>query len=263
MTEVQIPLDPLNPGQFFACCGLFDLLSSSPDQESPLLAHFRVDPKLARRAEFVMNGVEADLHVELLHLKEGCITAGNDPEPSIAPVELMTPHRKIALDWWLDEFRADTTDLKCWAGQVKSKTLLEELRLLLPVDTSPDQLFSAHAMSKSKFGIDPRSAWNALDFGFSPNEHNKDAVTYPAVEMLGCLGLQAFRPSPEKRIVKYYLWREKLPAKVAALAAFHPWHGLACASYEFEISKRGQSYKFFTFSTIEASQDRRQLERTV
>jgi CRISPR-associated protein Csx14 len=250
VTEIRIALDPLNPGQFFACCGLFDLLSSSLDQKCQLLARFQVDPKIARKAEFVVKDVEADLRQELACLKRALVTAGDEPEPSIAPVQLTTSSRIIALDWWLDEFHESPTDLKCWAGQVKSKTLVQELLLLLPAEVKSKELFCAHTMSKSKFGIDPRSAWNALDFGFSPNEHNKDAATYPAVEVLGCLGLQAFRPSPKKRTVEYSLWLESLPASVASLAAFYPWTGLPCSSYKFEISKRGQSYKFFTFSTF-------------
>lgn len=263
MSEIRIPLDPLNPGQFFACCGLFDLLSTNSSQKSALLARFEVDPKVVRRAEFVMKNVEADLGRELTCLKQASITANGQPEPSISTVELTTSDRTIALDWWLDEFHNATTDLKCWAGQVKSKTLLEELLLLLPEDANPNELLLAQAMSKSKFGIDPRSAWNALDFGFSPNEHNKDAATYPAVEVLGSLGLQAFRPRPERRVIKYHLWWEDLPADVAALAAFHPWSGLRCSAYKFEISKRGQSYKFFTFSTFETDTDRRNFGRTV
>jgi CRISPR-associated protein Csx14 len=263
VSEIRIPLDPLNPGQFFACCGLFELLSSSPDQNSPLLAHFEVHAKVARRAEFIIKHVEADLHAELIHLKQAAMIASGEVEPSIAPLELRTPHRNVKLDWWLDKFHDATTDLKCWAGQVKSKILLGELLSLLPTDVSPNQLFSTPAMSKSKFGIDPRSAWNALDFGFSPNEHNKDAATYPAVEVLGCLGLQAFRPRPRKRTVDYYLWHEDLSASVASLAAFYPWSGLSCTPYQFEISKRGQSYKFFAFSRLEANQDRRQFERTI
>lgn len=256
MNEIRVPLDPLNPGQFFACCGLFDLLSSSPDQKCQALAHFRVDLKIARKAEFVIERVEADLQRELTSLKQARLTASDRPEPSIAPVELMMPYRTIVLDWWLNEFRDDTTDLKCWAGQVKSKTLLEELFLLIPIEAKSKQIFSVPAMSKSKFGIDPRSAWNALDFGFSPNEHNKDAATYPAVEVLGCLGLQAFRPSPKKRIVEYSLWHENLPATVASLASFYPWSGLPCSSYKFDISKRGQSYKFFTFATFQRKQNK-------
>lgn len=251
MAEIRIPLDPLNPGQFFACCGLFDLLSCSADQQCQPLAHFRIDEKIARRAEFLISCVESDLRRELRDLKQGTVTAGNDPEPGIAPVELATNSRMFTFDWWLDEFRADSTDLKCWAGQVRSKNLMDELLAIFPAEIDSEQLFSARAMSKSKFGIDPRSAWNALDFGYSPNEHNKDAATYPAVEILGCLGLQAFRPAPKKRTVEYCLWQEDLPADVASLAAFYPWSGLACARYKFEISKRGQSYKFFTFSTLQ------------
>jgi CRISPR-associated protein Csb3 len=46
-SNLQIRLDPLNPGQFFACCGLFELLNQ---QEPGLLSHFVVDPRRPRVA---------------------------------------------------------------------------------------------------------------------------------------------------------------------------------------------------------------------
>jgi CRISPR-associated protein Csb3 len=104
-------------------------------------------------------------------------------------------------------------------------------------------------MMKTRFGIDPRSAWNALDMGYSPNEHSQDTATFPVVELLGAIGLQGFRPDAGRReSVRYHLWRIWLPRVPARKAAIFPWPGLAAASYEFSIAKRGQSYKFFTFA---------------
>jgi CRISPR-associated protein Csx14 len=253
MSEIRIPLDPMNPGQFFACCGLFALLAPGGED---VLARFEVDEQTPRRATFVVQGAQTDLPSILKQIREANSEslkpeAGEAPEETVLPVGLSIGEQAWRLDWWLDEFWDKTTNLKCWAGQVRSRILLSELLALVELDTPADKLFAASAMTKSKYGIDPRSAWNALDFGFSPNEHNKDAATYPMVEIFGCMGLQAFRPVLHRRRASYHLWQEYLPVTVARLAAFLPWKGLPCLQYEFLIEKRGQSYKFFAFAKFE------------
>jgi CRISPR-associated protein Csx14 len=268
MNELRVPLDPMNPGQFFACCGLFDLLAHG---DGDVLARFEADEAMPRRATFVVHGMNGELATVLKRLKDAKAIAvgpesleqwnlwtgpnGSDraaPEASILPVQLQVGGRLLLLDWWLNEFWDGTTNLKCWAGQVKSGTLISELLGIIEPDTQPKDLFTAKTMSKSKFGIDPRSAWNALDFGFSPNEHNKDAATYPIVEVLGALGLQSFRPSLSRRRSTYHLWLTDLPLIVARLAAFAPWSGLPSFGYQFSIDKRGQSYKFFSFADVQS-----------
>jgi CRISPR-associated protein Csb3 len=232
---------------------LFDLLA---DGEGEVLARFEANEGRPRQAAFVVENARTEL-VALLTDLRGAGSKSARPkdreelEESVFPVELWAGGREWRLDWWLDEFLDRTTSLKCWAGQVKSGNLVSELLTLIEPETADDELFRAWAMSKAKFGIDPRSAWNALDFGFSPNEHNKDAATYPAVEVLGCLGLQTFRPVLQRRQVRYNLWTECLPIMVARLAAFRPWTGLPRFEYEFSIDKRGQSYKFFEFAKFQ------------
>jgi CRISPR-associated protein Csb3 len=104
-------------------------------------------------------------------------------------------------------------------------------------------------MTKTKFGVDPRSAWNTRDLGFSPNEQGRDSATFPTVEILAAIGLQGFRPNSDRRIgVQYSLWKTPLPASVARLAFREPWDGLPHSKYQFSIAKRGQSYKYFTFA---------------
>jgi len=249
MNELRIPLDPLNPGQFFACCGLFDLLSVDAPE---VLAKFESSESTAREAAFVVEGSTWKLGSILTMLSqadsESVQPQEREIDDGILPVQLRCGEKLWLLDWWLDEFYDKTTAFKCWAGQVKSSKLVTELLTLVDPGTPDQSLFAASTMSKAKFGIDPRSAWNALDLGYSPNSHNKDAATYPAVEVLGCLGLQTFRPPAKRRTVGYSLWTEPLPLSVARLAAFRPWPGLPRLEYEFSIDKRGQNYKFFSFA---------------
>ncbi len=252
MIELKVNLDPLNPGQFFACCGLLDLLEGSGTNT---LSHFVSSTESARRAQFIVRGDGIDLSRELDELRLSQVIAAKEIhmsiERGIRPIYVITHKREWRFDWWLTEFGDQSTELKCWAGQVQSVALAKELFRLLSPLTDPEGLFDFAAMTKSKFGIDPRSAWNALDFGYSPNQHDMDIATYPAVEVMGCLGLQSFRPTVLLgRKLRYALWRQELPYTVARLAAFMPWSSLRHRSYEFSIDKRGQSYKFFSFSKV-------------
>jgi CRISPR-associated protein Csx14 len=252
-SNLEIRLDPLNPGQFFACCGLFELLS---EEEPGLLSHFVVDPRRPRVAGFSLKTSRGSgwLSEILRLLRDATATFPDDdleavrPEAPVRPAEIAYGGRQLTLDWWLDEFRDKTVNIKCWAGQVTTRRLLQELLPLLDVDATGEDLFDRSALTSSLFGVDPRSAWNTLDLGFSPNEHGVASTVFPAVEILAAIGLQFFRPNSSIRSrVAYALWKEPLPASVARLAFIEPWDGLQAERLVFEICKRGQSYKYFSF----------------
>ena len=161
MAEIKLKLDPCNPGQFYACCGLFELVAA----ESPgAAAYFCCEESMPRRAEFVIVGrAIPELGSILQALRDLRCEQLEKAEPSIDPVQLHISGRPFVLDWWLDEFRLETTNLKCWAGQVTTRKLFDELpKLIDPVKAVGDPLQFA-GMTKSKFGADPRAAWNALD----------------------------------------------------------------------------------------------------
>jgi CRISPR-associated protein Csb3 len=206
------------------------------------------DAKL-RQAEFVVEGNELPgLGMILGALREAKFKLIEEGEQSVWPVRLSIAGEVFVLDWWLDAFREKPSNLKCWAGQVTTRKLFEELLQLIVPDCGADGLMTAAAMSKSKFGVDPRSAWNALDFGFSPDVHKKDAATYPAVEMLAAVGLQGFRPKVNRRVGAFHLWTIPLPLAVARMGAVAAWDGLPRFDYRFLIAKRGQSYKYFALA---------------
>lgn len=240
--ELVFRVDPLNPGQFFACCGLLDLLGGEAE------GWFRISPRRFRQSAFCVSGAGTKTVAERMELlRNASVEVIEHPEKSVAPVSISAGDHRWELDWWLDEFRAGTTDLKCWAGQVTSVRLFEELLRLLDPNCPPAGMFEAIAPTKSKFGVDPRASWNALDFGFSPDQHNLDAATYPAVEVLAAFGLQSFRPlTIARRKFRYCLWQTPLAAAVARLGGTAAWDGLPHVACEFEVAKRGQSYKYFT-----------------
>lgn len=247
--SLQIRLDPLNPGQFFACCGLFELMT----QGNPgLQSQFIFDPRTPRIAQFRIDGTDGaeGLSAILRGLRSAVSEfPDNQIEASVRPAQLVFGSQEVTLDWWLDEFRDKTVNIKCWAGQVTTRRLFDELLPLVDTDATCDDLFNRSALTSSLFGVDPRSAWNTLDLGYSPNEHKVASTVFPAVEILAAIGLQFFRPDSSRRSeVRYSLWKEPLPASIARLAFIEPWSGLAVEPLAFEICKRGQSYKYFSFA---------------
>lgn len=247
MHDTQIALDPFNPGHYYACCGLLELVAR---KDTKVASCFDLSTGSIRKARFCLRTeMPFDLGELLTEVQDSDLVLENHLENSVRPVRLKLASGDMVLDWWLDWFRGKPENLKCWAGQVTTSKLIDELRSALPTEADGDHLFYEGRMMKTKFGIDPRAAWSALDVGFSPNEHNKDAATFPAVELLGAIGLQGFRPLKRKRdAVPYHLWQSWLGRVPARRAAVSPWDGMAKTSMEFRIAKRGQSYKYFTFA---------------
>jgi CRISPR-associated protein Csx14 len=255
MNKISIRMDPVNPGHFYACCGLielFDLLGAHT------LSRFEVSPTRPRIAEFELRSEkQLDLRSLLGQLRQASFDLVDHSNNAVRPIRINLTSGELLLDWWFDSFRLKTTSVKCWAGQVTTEKLITELLRGIEPDTDSATLFSSSRMMTTRFGIDPRSAWNALDLGYSPNEHQqKNAKTYPAVEVLGAIGLQGFRPNAESRdSVEYRLWNRWLPRVPARRAALMGWPGIGCAKYKFAIEKRG-SFKFFTFAaSAERTQD--------
>jgi len=254
MSDLSINIDPLNPGQFYACAGLMELLSFS---SSNLTSRFLLNEKRPRRGAFEIRSADAiPLPLTLENLRSAgfasLLPLNHDPSEeapaATLPIEVSLNSQKILLDWWLDEFQLRANSLKCWAGQVTSLRLFTEIAQQVDPAADCATLFDQPLASSTRFGVDPRSSWNALDAGYSPNEQNQSAIGYPIVEILAAFGLQRFRPLIRSREnVPYHLWREWLPLPLAAVAANAPWPGLPSSSFAFSIELRGQSYKYLSF----------------
>lgn len=244
-------MDPRNPGHFFACAGLLELAGLGEAEDR--VGRFVVDDGRPREARFELEADEGELRGRLRALRECEPEFEEHENATVRPARLrLAGYGELGLDWWLDEFREKAVSLKCWAGQVTTGNLFGELLPLVVAEANWGDLFYRPGLTKAKFGVDPRSAWNALDLGFSPNEHGRDAATFAAVEALAAIGLQTFRPDVRsRRGVGYSLWLTGLSATLARAAFREPWDGLRVRRYAFEIDKRGQSYKYFTFARVE------------
>jgi CRISPR-associated protein Csb3 len=217
----RVHVDVTNPGQFFACCGLFEL-ASRLDTEA--VAHF--DP-----GEFVVSG-ESDLPT----LLSRWITAGLeqvDPGDDTASPILVRAPFDLCLDWWKDDVSGGR-DLKVWAGSMQSvriaQAMIAALRdpsLHTPALLDVGQIVYDPAEPTKKvepFYFDARRASNAhsRDVGFSPNDLELTTTAFPAVEALCLVGLQRCRPRPtgQRRIFEYCTWdRPVLPSIASAIVA--------------------------------------------
>jgi CRISPR-associated protein Csx14 len=266
MSELRFPLDPCNPGQFYACCGLVELFDLHGAQT---LSCFKLDPRLPRQAIFAITSA-ASLHLSdvLTALKKARCNAvlrhkpeafrkrrsgqpeRNEPggKDSTAPLLVSLQEQTITLDWWLDEYWDEKSDLKFWAGNQSSLQIFTTLSQLIAPASDAQEIFESVAMAKGRFGVDPRSAWEALDLGYSPNEQSQAVRTYPSVEVLAAVGLEGYRPMGSRRDgLRYSLWLSPLSRPATRSACMQGWNGLPCVAYGFRLEGRG-SYKYFTFA---------------
>jgi hypothetical protein len=247
MSEVRIALDPLNPAQYLACCGLFELLARRfPD----LPARFHHDPRIPRRASLTLAGVGMDqVTTALAALKTAQVSVVPGFSGGEAPVQMILPDGgQIELDWWLVSTRTEKSEFKLWAGQQTTSKLVHDMRDALP-DALDEQLLDLRAPMSGRFGLDPRSAWTTLDFGSSPDTQKRDVYTYPVTEMLAAIGLQGFRLRQiASRQYAYWLWDVPLPLIAARAACGGALDEMEGPAFRFQIVKRNKSYSAFTYA---------------
>lgn len=243
---IKVELDPENPAQFFACCGLFELAAMFGEGVE---AAFDYDQTQPRKARFQLINSTKYLSDLIKNLKTVEATVLEDSGE--APVILkFTGGAVLILDWWLEADRSGKSRFKLWAGQQTTlKSLTQPMLSKLP-DNADALLFTTSREPMSgRFGLDPRSAWNTLDFGSSVNEQGRDAYTFPAAEMLAAIGLQGFRPKAgeNRNNYAYRLWQKPLPL-VVARAVVADAIPVAGQTFSFTVEKRSGAYSSFAFA---------------
>jgi CRISPR-associated protein Csx14 len=105
-----------------------------------------------------------------------------------------------------------------------------------------DDLLSRRLLQKGRFGFDPGSAWNALDVGFSPNEHGVEVESSPATELLAAVGLQRFRPvmNDERDGFDYFTWHSPFSPAIATAAMVGAIRDHRAHRYRASVTARGQ-----------------------
>jgi len=239
-----IEVDVSNPGQFFACCGLFEFAHRLwPGAEAwfepgRFLVRCPAAPERALEAL-----VDACSNAELIQL---------DPEDNAASPIVVGPPFDLRLDWWRDEM-AGGKQLKVWAGSMRNvriaRAMQHAMRAIEPANLprmfahgtvvrDPDQPVN----KVEPFYFDARRGRNArsLDIGFTPDALEMTSTAFPAVEFLCLVGLQRFRPAPmqQPRCFEYSTWTVPLPIPSAVPVVAGSIDGFNDRCFRFETAFR-------------------------
>lgn len=232
----MLRVDVANPGQFFACCGLFELASRiAPDT----LAYFKQEGSTNQWRFIIIAGVnersEPALTLQSLleKITAAEITAIEPADATSTPLHFGAPF-DFRIDWWKTA-TADSSGLKVWAGSMEPLRIALAMRDAINVSLQDKSLATEAILFDGRVAYDPGNPAkktepfyfdakrgpnaDSRDVGFSPNSLHFETIAAPAVELLCLVGLQRAMPAPtgRQRQFVYNLWTKPLP--VALLAA--------------------------------------------
>ena len=268
--NITVNVDVTNPGQFFACCGLLELADRlCPGAEG----WFGKDE---REFHMTCGSTLRDL-LEMLVLHpptalERLECNNLEVAPIIAPLAFSFGSGStsgLILDAWTriavlkgvaqvisnppwNFWSGQQTSMRIWSGL--RRELIAQLEHLTSDKLA--YLFSQRLFQKGRFGFDPGPAWNALDVGFSPNEHSLEVESSPATELLAVIGLQRFRPvmNNDRDGFDYFIWHSPYTPPVAAAAMAGAIWNRQTLRYRASVTTRGQYAALdFAFPTGETN----------
>jgi CRISPR-associated protein Csx14 len=254
--SIAVSVEPTNPGQFFACCGLLELADRLRQGAEGWFVdggrEFRIVCADALPVILAVLVMDSPTAIERLECN------GLDVAPIIAPLALSFDGGAttgLVLDAWTRIAHVKgaaqviaNPPWNFWSGQQTSMGIWLGLRakLVSQLDQIASHgltdLLSRRLLQKGRFGFDPGPAWNPLDVGFSPNEHNMEVESSPATELLAAVGLQRFRPVMHdgRDGFDYFSWHSPYPPSVAAAAMAGAIRDRCTVRYRATVTDRGQ-----------------------
>ena len=235
---IRLDIDLTNPGQFFGCCGVFEL---AVRLWTGATAHFE------RRQFVVSEGELKDLIERTVRTRLEVLEPANQTSSAVRLAEPFD----LRLDWWKVE-----RGLKTWAGRMSVDRIAASLQRDLANTLSNGFFDDGHVVvgadgkKVEPYYFDGRRGATALplDVGFSTDALSLETVAFSATEFFTLLGLQRFRPAEAKlRVYRYRAWCAPLPITLAALAAGNalPDDG---PLFQFESAFRTDQRKHKAFS---------------
>ena len=272
---IRVTVDPTNPGQFFACCGLLELADRLwPGAEGwfekgefCIACGGNSDTLIGKLAGCVLtNTMTAEQRTRLKELplmrpQTAILEAENKALESLtreAPIRLHHPF-EVTLDWFADT-RAGGSRFKTWAGQQSvlkiSQSMKEAIGAPAFRSRSPEEWLSytvAECGLPFNFDSDLGGQGGAIDIGFSFDPLAGNAATRieptarPFLELLAFVGLQRFRPRPVEKENRYLYcaWDRPLPIAIAATAACAMTPMPGAPVFEFRLHYRTKYLKSF------------------
>ena len=252
---IRVRVDPMNPGQFFACCGLLELA----DRLWSGAEGWFEDGFFCLRDVRKRGTRDATLATLVVAIVQAALRAVNPDDETASPIQIEGPF-DLRLDWWTDK-RSGGERLKVWAGRMSSVRIARAMHDAIAGQSSPDEAILNEGRvvydvddptnKVEPFYFDARRGSNArsLDIGFAPDACGMTTVAYPAVEFLCFVGLQRVRPAPTaaRRVFHYHTWREPLPPIGAASGACGALNSVLDEEYRFEVGFRTDQRKHKAF----------------
>ena len=277
---IRVRVEPTNPGQFFACCGLLELAHrlwtgaegwfdgpefclrpAEPGGHARATARGLIDELARCRVTNVMTPEQLTLLDQLSRMK------GKDRSESQeatkkelesirreSPVRFHSPDKlDLRIDWFLDE-RAGGSRFKTWAGQQSVIDIAQGMHgPLLKAkwsDIPPAEWLSRSGpVDALPFYFDSglSGQGSALDAGFSFDPLGFKMPSRPLLELAAFIGLQRFRPLqvPGENLYRFDLWPTPLLPSVAAAAACGAAAVAGARRYEFRLLYRTKYLKSF------------------
>lgn len=251
---IRVRVDPTNPGQFFACCGLLEMAERL----------WKGGEGWFEKEMFCLRPIEETEDrtlSSLLHEISKTPLMQIDPEDDFSSsMELPSPFA-LRIDWWNDECMGGD-QLKVWAGSMRSVRIARAMQATLSRTELHNEglfdygavVYDPHEPDKKvePFYFDARRGSNALaiDIGFMPDSLSMTTVAYPTVEFLCLIGLQRFRPKPTatRRVFDYFTWLVPLAIAVAPLAATGVLPRVDGRCYRFQVAFRTDQKKHKAFT---------------
>ena len=278
---ISVRVDPSNPGQFFAACGLLELAERLWGGAEGWFEDGAFSLRPLERPE------RADRSLgDLLRAIAGASLQSSDPEDEASsPIEIPSPF-DLRLDWWKDD-RGGGKQLKVWAGSMRNVRIARAMQSVLHREESQTGALLDYATvvydpaepdnKVEPFYFDARRGSNArpIDIGFSPDALKMESLAYPAVEFLCLVGIQRFRPLATEtprvfdyytwtiplapaaqnagpgptRVFDYYTWTIPLATSIASLAACGLLAHAGARGFRFEVAFRTDQRKHKAFTT--------------
>ena len=273
--NIRIQVDPTNPGQFFACCGLLELAARAYGEatgafgESNGTRTFDIETSRESHASDLIKRLSkcsitstlssdelARLKVFLNKSKDS-LTASETAEKAKLKVKwdrerihLGAPF-DVWIDWWNDDLTGGSR-FKTWAGKQLVWEILDALQRSIRtrewnVKLSADCFFERFSEGNLPlyFDADIGAHSSSIDVGFSLDALSMRSSVRAVIELAAFVGLQRFRPHYSADVATYSVWKSQLSPLLASVASAGVFTEQPRETSEFGILFRSKYLKSF------------------
>lgn len=275
-SPIMINVNPSNPGQFFACCGLLELANRLWNgaegwfEQSEFCIQRKKNPSYDDSRELLsgisstkisstMSEEQITRLKKLKNLNKKLRTPEIDQETEWLnslwegeQLRFASPF-DISFDWWSDS-RSGGSRFKTWAGKQFVIDIVRAVQALLRTDSwknLPSTRWLTEPASDGSlplyFDSDNGCQSSSIDVGFSLDSLELRSRTRPLIELAAFAGLQRFRPQEDKSngSFTYVAWTNPLPPMLASVACCGALHQPRATTFEFRLLYRSKYLKSF------------------